>query len=431
VAEEGGARSHEQERDAPVTDTPSAVAAPVGPGSAPAAATLIAGGRAALPHRLAHSPAAVIALQRAAGNRAVAAAIQRQPPTAPPPPTPVEVQLNRDFQQQMSQQPPDYDGAAVTLNRFPSSADIDALVGSLSHPDRVGLFVGALRTLLLTPPPHRVTDSIHRIDGVASRDGRIAYVREAVGRSEWRQVALALNGFSDPDIDWMAESVLPAASLPQIRSAAQTHMPGWSDRVVRGLNRIIVAGEMGRMADPAAPTRAVWGPSGNNPARTNFSAWAMAASETPFTVSPTTKINCWEMVLYSAYKSGSLSWSAIHAIYSYAGPNPWYVELANRLARSTRTWDRVTKRPVPRRGDIVMFDGASHVALATGVTDAAGTHIYSFWPPPDITFLAGGTPDRVKDTTIELLVPVCDAINASATPPEPPCVVTFGPPGAW
>jgi hypothetical protein len=372
----------------------------------------------------------VIALQRAAGNRAVTAAIQRQPTTAPPP-TPVEVQLNQDFQRQMSQQPPDYDGAAVTLNRFPNITDIDALVGSLSHPDRVGVFVGALRTLLLTPPPHRVTDSIHRIDGVASRDGRIAYVRDAVGRSEWRQVALALNGFSDPDIDWMAESVLPAASLTQIRTAAQTHMAGWSDRVVRGLNRIIVAGEMGRMADPAAPTRAVWGPSGNNPARTNFSAWAMAASETPFTVSPTTKINCWEMVLYSAYKSGSLAWSSIHAIYGYVGPNSWYVELANRLARSTRTWDRVTKTPVPRRGDIVMFDGASHVALATGVTDAAGTHIYSFWPPPDVTFLAGGTPDRVKDTTIEALAPVCDSINASATPPEPPCVVTFGPPGAW
>ena len=54
-----------------------------------------------------------------------------------------------------------------------------------------------------------------------------------------------------------------------------------------------------------------------------------------------------------------------------------------------------------------MFNGADHVALATGVTDAAGTHVYSFWPPPDTAFaavdykkpgkgkgLAAGTPDK-------------------------------------
>ena len=41
------------------------------------------------------------------------------------------------------------------------------------------------------------------------------------------------------------------------------------------------------------------------------------------------------------------------------------------------TWDQATKKPKPRKGDIVMFNGADHVALATGVTDAAGTHVYS------------------------------------------------------
>ncbi len=70
--------------------------------------------------------------------------------------------------------------------------------------------------------------------------------------------------------------------------------------------RVEVADRMATMADPAAPTRAVWHPSGNNKDATDFSAWAMAAAEDPaFTVSPTTVINCWEMVLYSAWKQGS------------------------------------------------------------------------------------------------------------------------------
>jgi peptidoglycan hydrolase-like protein with peptidoglycan-binding domain len=197
--------------------------------------------------------------------------------------------------------------------------------------------------------------------------------------------------------------------------------------------RVEVADRMATMADPAAPTRAVWHPSGNAKDATDFSAWAMAAAEDPaFTVSPTTVINCWEMVLYSAWKQGVIAWSKINAIYSYAGPNDWFQELAVKLVRGgASTWDQATKKPKPRKGDIVMFDGAAHVALATGVTDAAGTHVYSFWPPPDTAFaavdytkpgkgkgVAAGTPDRVKDTTIEALV----AAMGSST------VVTVGPP---
>ncbi len=192
--------------------------------------------------------------------------------------------------------------------------------------------------------------------------------------------------------------------------------------------RLKVADQMDTLADPASPTRAVWHGSGNDPTLTDFSAWAMAKKEQKFTVTSATKINCWEMVIYAAYKAGAVPWSKIHDIYTYAGPTPWYEELAKRLAVNSKTWDRATKLPKPRRGDIVMFDGASHVALATGVVDAAGTHIQSFWPPDDITFLAGGTPDRVKDITIERLLPVCDtlAIRDGRTA----CVVTVGAP-SW
>ncbi len=202
--------------------------------------------------------------------------------------------------------------------------------------------------------------------------------------------------------------------------------------------RVEVADRMGQMADPASPTRAVWHPSGNRANATDFSSWAMAPAEDPaFTVSNTTVINCWEMVLYTAWKQGAITWSWINTVYTYSGSTDWFVELANRLVRGGAvTWDRATKTPRPRRGDIVMFDGADHVALATGVTDGAGTHVYSFWPPPDTAFapvdhrkpgkgkgIAAGTPDRVKDTTIEALAAAIDSSSHT-------CDVTFGPP-AW
>lgn len=219
-------------------------------------------------------------------------------------------------------------------------------------------------------------------------------------------------------------------------------LQGWGPSGVgpetwHALDRTAVANEMGVLADPAHPLRATWHSSGpgkkvGDPDRlpsgylTQFAEWASAAAEdTTFTVGPGTVINCWEMVLWSAYLIKEITWAKIHDIYSYRGPRNWYDELATRLSAGAVTWDRATKKPALKRGDIVMFDGAAHVAVATG----SGTHIYSFWPPPDTTFLAGGTPDRVKDTTIELLVPVCDAINARHG--DPPCVVTVGSPSVW
>ena len=197
------------------------------------------------------------------------------------------------------------------------------------------------------------------------------------------------------------------------------------------LNRLDVADRMGTMANPAAPLRAVWHWSNNRSDSTDFSHWARAASEdTTFSVGSNTVINCWEMVLWAAYKTGAVTWTWIHDTYTWSGPTSWFVELERRLIRGgATTFDRARQQPRPRRGDIVMFNGADHVALAKG----EGTKTYSFWPAPDITFvgdlsrpgagggLAAGTPDRVKVVTIEDLAKACDE-------PGKPCVVTFGPP---
>ena len=204
------------------------------------------------------------------------------------------------------------------------------------------------------------------------------------------------------------------------------------------ISRFRVAQEMQKMADPAAPLWAKWhgsGP-GSHPGpgmlasgyATDFAQWASAASETAFTVGPTTVINCWEMVLYAAYKAGQLTWAWIHDRYTAAG-GTWSADMIAHLTPKGRTaFDRATQSPQPRRGDIVLFDGINHVALATG----SGTHTYTFWPPPDVSVqigVAGGrayvvaTPDRVKDFTIEALAGACDDPARGHQ-----CVVEFGAP---
>jgi len=106
--------------------------------------------------------------------------------------------------------------------------------------------------------------------------------------------------------------------------------------------------------------------------------------------------------MLAAFRSGALSWTKIHSIYSSGVPN-WGAFLVNQLSFGNRIpFNPPSSRPIV--GDIVFFDGAAHVALGKGSLDAAGrTEIYSFWPPPNTAFTAGGTIDQVKITTIEEL----------------------------
>jgi len=163
-------------------------------------------------------------------------------------------------------------------------------------------------------------------------------------------------------------------------------------------------------------TTMVWRPSG--PASgTDFQSWASAATETPFpAVTAATVMNCWEAVLLSAYRSGSITWSWIHHMYT-AEPMANWVATMSRGARHTYSVPGPNLN-MPQRGDMVFFNGLAHVALATG----SGSEVYTFWPPPNTPFTAGGTTDRVKVFTIEALV----AWWSANMPPAP--VVEFGAP---
>jgi|GEM_PF-5673952 len=154
----------------------------------------------------------------------------------------------------------------------------------------------------------------------------------------------------------------------------------------------------------------------------NFAQWALAATEAEApAVAQVTTINCWEMVLLAAHNAGYLSWQRIHDTYTsfippavmakINDPDPAVSavgvaeagQFIDGLLYSLMTSGPATvfdvanpTTPNPNRGDIVFFDGAAHVAIATG----NGDEIYTFWPPPNTAFTAGGTVDEVKKSTI-------------------------------
>ena len=137
----------------------------------------------------------------------------------------------------------------------------------------------------------------------------------------------------------------------------------------------------------------------------DFSVWASAPSEgVAPQVAPTTRINCWEMVMFAAYRAGVTNWKWIHDVYTKP---PFDIDTIPRALSGGARISYIVgdpKTPRPKRGDIVFFTGAAHVALANGVIDGLGrTQVISFWPPPDNKGWTKAFLDKVKTTTIEEL----------------------------
>lgn len=165
-------------------------------------------------------------------------------------------------------------------------------------------------------------------------------------------------------------------------------------------------------------TTMVWKPSGPG-SGTTFESWASAATETPFPpVTAATVMNCWEAVMLSGYRAGVISWNWFHQLYVSTPLADW----VNAMSRGPRhPYSIPGPNPtMPQRGDLVFFNGISHVALATG----NGSNVYTFWPPPNTPFAVGGTTDKVKIFTIEAL----STWWAANLPPAP--TIEFGAP-AW
>ena len=142
-------------------------------------------------------------------------------------------------------------------------------------------------------------------------------------------------------------------------------------------------------------------------ADSDFTQWMLAGGAVPD--ARTGKFNCWEMVLFSAYRYGALSEAAMKGFYTRAkaqmtksgDPYDFPRTLEKELRGSAvQTYDPADKdSPRPLRGDLVIFkEAASHVALATGNMVNGEVEVVSHWPPPD-------GKHTVKRTTIEDLLP--------------------------
>lgn len=171
--------------------------------------------------------AAVLSLQRSAGNHAVNRLLQRQQAVEQAP-TPSPADLDAAIDRAIRGK--DWGQVALTLNGF-SNEDLTKRVSTDRRlkKHRRQLMEGALRTMIRWPPPQRVADAVFAVDGKAARLGRIDYIKGAIKRGDSEGAALGLNGLNNPDIRRM----LPhdEAQLRSIRSGALTAMSGWSSRV--------------------------------------------------------------------------------------------------------------------------------------------------------------------------------------------------------
>jgi hypothetical protein len=70
-----------------------------------------------------------------------------------------------------------------------------------------------------------------------SRDDHIKEFKTDVARGNWADAALVLNGFSDDDIKRLGRT-LTRQERSMIKGMAASAMPGWSDRVIDGLNAV-------------------------------------------------------------------------------------------------------------------------------------------------------------------------------------------------
>ena len=370
-------------------------------------------------------PALVVGLQRAAGNSAVSSLlrtkrspliVQRDEPTASP-------RLGRGGQ---SPDPLLGDEKRVQVLRFsntgkPLTTAILVAWALKAIINEHGVTLATLKKRLLHS--HEFTgsddDRDRAVDALllAEReDPRLHYEWAREGR-HWEEAARTCNVLTDDEV---------LARLNRLTKPDLTSLAKASERIHGPVGRVATAAEYRSLIGENMK----WSPYAAGPESefpvTTFTDWARAPSEPPpLAISAETSLNCWEAILFAGHRSGVLSWERIHSVYSGSEAG-WETRLRALLGGAARAYGiNDPQTPRPALGNVVLFDGLEHVALATGLVDSRGrSEVISFWPPPTKAFDRGGpTVDKVKLTTIEEL----NAFWVSNH--RPPFSVTFGPPG--
>lgn len=137
----------------------------------------------------------------------------------------------------------------------------------------------------------------------------------------------------------------------------------------------------------------------------DFMKWMLGGGKQPAV--PTAKGNCWEMVMFSAFRAGIVSEARMRDIYTKGQAAdkalgglafPQTIEAELRGGNQEYVFDpKSAGTPRPLRGDIVIFGSAAgHVALATGKLSGGEVEIISHWGPPHHN-------PKVETTTVEEL----------------------------
>ena len=239
--------------------------------------------------------------------------------------------------------------------------------------------------------------------------------REIEATDEYKKY-MAMQAPSQPDM--CVQAVFPEEALLACRlilrdmreqgtctSPTDDELLIWLDRARSRLASTTTAeGAVGTLKWVAASPGDVQSPA---TADSEFTRWMLAAGSQPDRT--TGRMNCWEMVLFSAYRAGHLGEATMRGIYTRAkaamGGSGGAMAFPRTLERELRSSNEYiynpadTNTPRPLRGDLVIFkEAAAHVALATGRQISGGIEIVSHWPPPD-------GDHHVKLTTIEALLP--------------------------
>lgn len=173
------------------------------------------------------------------------------------------------------------------------------------------------------------------------------------------------------------------------------------------------AAEQGMVADAAAGmagTQLTWVPSkpykgileGKNDSFVKF-----LIDGIPFKLDdPTTSLNCWEALIVAAVNAKVIE-DATRLVNLYQQKkSAWESALTAALVSgSTREYRPGSRLDTPVCGDIVLFDGLAHVAVAVEA-DKMSTNVVSFWPAPDMKMSEinpAGTVTTMQVTSIEAI----------------------------
>jgi hypothetical protein len=122
---------------------------------------------------------------------------------------------------------------------------------------------------------------------------------------------------------------------------------------------------------------------------------------------PNTTFNCWEAVIVAAIVAKVIE-NGTGLVALYNGDHSVFSKTLSQalVAGASRPYKSGSLLQSPVCGDIVLFDGLAHVAIATGDSDNTGNYVLSFWPAPEKSakqFGKNGTRTTMLLTTIEAL----------------------------